>query len=109
MSDIGTERMTWCEFRSFLFGLPPNGSSAYFRARYPKSWWWEPHYGFLAAIAQATQGANWQRSGGKGDPPEMVTRPREDYEIEREASEDDAVPLENIRAVLASRKIPADV
>lgn len=108
MSDIGTARLTWCELRSFIAHLPPDGSSAYFRARYPNSWWWKPEFGFYATTAQAVQGANWQRAGSKGNPPEIVTRPKEDFELERAAVESDAVPLEDIRAVLAARKRPAD-
>lgn len=108
MSWLGTDRLTYGEFRSFLEGLPPTGQSAYFRARFPNSWWWEPHYGILSGILFAAEGANWQRAGGKGEKPEMIMRPKEIYEIERETSEDDAVPLEDIRSVLASRKRPAD-
>lgn len=108
MSDIGTDRLTYTEFRSLLAYLPPDGTSAYFRARYPNSWWWEPHYGILSGILFAAEGANWQRAGGKGEKPEMITRPKEAYELAREAADDDAVPLEDIRAVLASRKRPAD-
>jgi hypothetical protein len=29
----------------------------------------------LALILQAVQGGNWQRSGGKGKPPEPISRP----------------------------------
>jgi hypothetical protein len=37
---------------------------------------------FYAAIVYALQGANWQRSGGKGPQPEHITRPPEEGEEE---------------------------
>lgn len=57
--------------------LPPSGTSAYFRARFPNSWWWTPDHDFLALVLVTLQGANWQRGGGKGDKPKQIKRPSE--------------------------------
>jgi hypothetical protein len=58
-----------------------------FRAQHPQSWWWTPETDFLALILQAVQGANWQRGGGKGRPPERVKRPSDHRESIRTADE----------------------
>lgn len=57
--------------------LPPSPDSAYFRARYPQSWWWTPDHDFMSSILLALQGANWQRAGGKGEKPKRIERPKE--------------------------------
>jgi hypothetical protein len=67
--------LSWSELRTLLEHLPPTADSAYFRALHPKSWWWTPEIDFLSAILYTVQGANWQRSGGKGADPERITRP----------------------------------
>lgn len=77
--------------------------SAFYRARFPKSWWWTHETDFLALGLHAAQGANWQRSGGKGDPPSVVVRPHEDWEV-LQSSDTEAVPLDEIRDVLARRR-----
>jgi hypothetical protein len=72
--DLG-RRLSWPEFANFVTWLPQTEASAYFRARHPGSWWWTPEHDFLALILQATQGANWQRAGGKGNPPKRIEKP----------------------------------
>lgn len=57
--------------------LPPTGESAYFRSRYPRSWWWNPTHDFMASILLALQGANWQRGGGRGEKPKRIERPKD--------------------------------
>jgi hypothetical protein len=48
-----------------------------YRARNPRSWWWTPEIEFHAKELHALQGANWQRSKSKKDPPKPITRPKE--------------------------------
>lgn len=74
LRDIG-ETLSWSELKAFIAGLPAGGESALFRVLNPKSWWWTPQIDFLAAVLFAVQVANWQRSGGKGAKPKMMTRP----------------------------------
>lgn len=67
--------------------LPPLGTSAYFRARKPRSWWKTVDHDLLAGILYAAEGANWQRGGCKGPEPKPVKFP-EDREIRvKDASE----------------------
>ncbi len=47
------------------------------------------------------QGANWQRAGGKGEKPEILTRPSEGNESE---SESQGYDLSEIRAELQRRR-----
>lgn len=61
--DLGTRYFSWRDLRIIIEHLPPDRSSAFFRARNPQS------YGYDLAV-QATlqavyqlQVANWQRSG----------------------------------------------
>lgn len=49
------------------------------------------------------QGANWQRAGGKGEKPEILTRPSEGNESESE-SESQGYDLSEIRAELQRRR-----
>jgi hypothetical protein len=74
--DIG-DVLSWPEFRAFIEHLEPSPRSAFFRAQYPKSYWWTPDIEFLAAIAGSLQSANWQRGGGKGPRPKPMKRPKE--------------------------------
>lgn len=53
----------------------------------------------MAAQLFSLQAANWQRSGGSGDKPELVSRPREDGDVV--AVDDDAMPLEDLRDFFA--------
>ena len=55
----------------------PDSSSALFRAKNPRSWWWDPQTDFLAAILHASTVGNWQRGGGKGRQPKVAKRPVE--------------------------------
>ena len=72
--DIG-EKLTWPDLRDFIAGLPLD--SALHRELHPKSWWWTPDIDFMAAIVTTLQLANWQRSGGKGQRPQPITKPRD--------------------------------
>ncbi|WP_147139263.1 hypothetical protein [Nocardia ninae] len=59
----------------------------------------------LALILYAVQGANWQRSGGKGEQPELITRPAEDAESPVEPVDEEAgYELHEIREVIARRQ-----
>ena len=77
LTDIG-EVLPWTDVRDFITHLPPTADCATYRARFPKSWWWQPDHDFLAAVLNAVQWSNWQRGGGKGDKPKPVKRPKED-------------------------------
>jgi hypothetical protein len=69
--------LSWEEFRDFIAHIKPDGDSAFYRARYPNSWWWTPQIDFLAGILYAGQVANWQRGGGKGSRPKQPKRPKD--------------------------------
>jgi hypothetical protein len=55
--------------------LPQSAESAVYRAKHPRSWWWTAEHDFLSLILQSVQGANWQRAGGRGNPPKRIERP----------------------------------
>lgn len=103
LGDIGTPRLDWREFGVFISKLPPVKESALYRARYPRSWHWTPEMELLALILHAVQGANWQRSGGKGEAPELITRPADDIEAPEPAN-NDGFELHEIREVIARRQ-----
>ncbi|WP_197522008.1 hypothetical protein [Mycobacterium gordonae] len=54
---------------------------------HPGSWWWTSLHDFQSMILQAVQGANWQRSGGKGNAPKRIQRPDDRPPQVRTASE----------------------
>jgi len=47
------------------------------RSLWPDSYGWDTHADLLAYIADLLAGANYQRSGGKGQKPKPVPRPSE--------------------------------
>lgn len=51
--------------------------TALWRSKHPRSWPWSIDTEFLSAILFTLQGANWQRSGGKGDKPKFIKRPND--------------------------------
>lgn len=73
--DIGTERLSWHELRVLI--EHSSRESAVFRARNPKSWPWSVDTDLLAGILFTLQGANWQRSGGRGEKPKPMERPKD--------------------------------
>ena len=77
LSDV-PERLTWADLRDFVNHLPPDGTSAYFRARHPESWWWRPEFDFFSEILLAAQVANWQRAdpARRGAVPKPAKRPK---------------------------------
>ena len=50
------------------------------------------------------EGANWQRAGGQGEKPELMTRPSEYEPIEAKEEESESVSLDDIRGELARRR-----
>ncbi|MGY1896203.1 hypothetical protein [Nocardia gipuzkoensis] len=58
----------------------------------------------LALILHAVQGANWQRGGGKGEQPELITRPTEETELPQQPDENEGYELHEIREVIARRQ-----
>ncbi|MEU4709514.1 hypothetical protein AB0G00_24120 [Nocardia salmonicida] len=56
----------------------------------------------FALMIHAMQGANWQRSGGQGDKPTLIERPREGAEIKRDESQ--SFELADIRTELDRRR-----
>lgn len=78
LSDIG-DRLTWADLRDFIAHLPPDGTSAYYRAVYPKTWWWRPEFDFHARIVHALEVANWQRAdpNRRGEYPKPIERPKQ--------------------------------
>lgn len=73
-------------------------------------WEWKTLPTVLASQQLFTlQGANWQRSGGEGPQPELVLRPREDWELARAevaSDEEPAMDLDDLREHFASMEIP---
>jgi len=100
--DIG-DRLSWHELRVILENLPPNGTSALYRARFPDDWWYDTPTQIASAQLLALQGANWQRGGGKGSRPKLFepTRP----EPERKPAK--VVPIDKIKDELAARRARA--
>lgn len=56
-------------------------NGAVYRKLNPKSHEWDVNTEIMAAIFYVLQWANWQRGGGKGERPELLTRPRDDEKI----------------------------
>ena len=56
-------------------------NGAVYRAMNPKSHEWDVNTELLSAIFYVLQWANWQRGGGKGERPELVTRPNDNEKI----------------------------
>jgi hypothetical protein len=44
---------------------------------YPKSHDWDVGTELMAAVLYVLQWSNWQRGGGKGEKPELISRPQE--------------------------------
>lgn len=97
-SDLG-RRISWPEFIEFLQWLPPVPETALFRAKKPKSWWVTPTHQLLAGVLYAVEGANWQRSGGKGQAPKPV-----DFPEDRKQSNLDAAGLAAKREAMKRRR-----
>ena len=70
LEDVGHD-ISWPEYKDWLENLPATGDSAYFRARHPHDWWYDKSMELAALQLLTQQGANWQRSGGKGKKPEL--------------------------------------
>lgn len=87
-------RFSWHDFRVFVEHLGTN--SALFRARHPRSWQWDVNTEFLSAILHVLQGANWQRSGGRGKKPKHIRRP------------DDSAPVIDTKIPVSERKASHD-
>ncbi len=106
--DVGSEELDWIEFRSFLEWMPPNGDSALFRARHPKSWSWDRNTEMLSYILYALHGANWQRAGGDNNPanqrPELIQRPSESDSINEPDTEVQEFSIEDIRGEIERRR-----
>ena len=77
MRNLGSEDFSWSDLFVIIENVRPDGSSAMFRARHPRSWWWDSSIDFQAAILHSSALANWQRGGGKGGQPKMAKRPSE--------------------------------
>lgn len=73
-ADIG-RKLTWRDLHHFLKWMPPDGSSAYYRSRKPRSWWVTPEMQLLAGVVYALEGANWQRGGCQGTAPKPIKFP----------------------------------
>ena len=101
--DIGTERMPWDAFKAFVEWLPPVPETAFYRARYPESWNWSVNTELAALMLYALQGANWQRAGGEGPKPELITRPV-DGGTKQEPPKDEGFLLDDIRGELERRR-----
>lgn len=93
--DIG-RGLTWRDLHNFLRWIPPVAESAYYRARKPNSWWVTPELQLLAGILYAGEGANWQRGGGQGKPPNPVKFP-EDVEVSLKDSDELKARKEAVR------------
>lgn len=97
---MGTGRLTWRRFRSYLDGLRHTRESAFWRAvdTEGEGLWSVDSY-ILATIADAVIAANWQRSkdGQKGtNKPKPLPRPGE----KRRASQ----KADLVRSSIAARK-----
>lgn len=79
----------WSDLKDFIEHLPPQGDSALYRARNPKSWWVTPEIKHIAAVQYVLELANWQRGGGKkaGPQPKPVKFP-EDTVVKVNSSEE---------------------
>ena len=67
--------MTWRELRTFIRHLPRD--SAYGRAELGEEADWDQQTHLLARIANETAAANYQRSGKKMPPNEVIKPPRQ--------------------------------
>lgn len=65
MHQVGTEQFSWWDLRVYVESCPPE--SFLFRAINGPFWSWEVR--LLGRVIDTLEGANWQRSGGKGKRP----------------------------------------
>lgn len=93
--------MGWHEFADFLEHYPPTPKSAIYRAVHPHDWWYDTPTQLQAAQLQALQGANWQRSGGKGRKPTLFGPERSKPERQQPAN---VIPIDQIKDRLAERQ-----
>lgn len=73
LRDLPSERLTWADLRTIVTHLPRG--SALHRERAGEDSEWGLAEQLLAAIADALNGANWQRAGSKGRAPKPIDRP----------------------------------
>jgi hypothetical protein len=74
LADLGTEKLTWPEFQSFMDHLPVD--SALRRAIHGDEFVeWTQVVDLLSKILYTLQGANWQRGEGHGSEPRPAEPP----------------------------------
>ena len=79
MADLGTHRLTWRRLGLLIRHLP-DGSATMRAFHGPLASWGVTEH-LLAGVVDVLQGANWQRSGGKGRKPKPLDRPKSASEI----------------------------
>ncbi|MEV8134292.1 hypothetical protein [Microbacterium aurantiacum] len=76
LDDLGTEELSWVDFRAFVRWSPP--ASAYSRSVFgERAPWNDLATQLLAEAVNALRGGNWQRGGGKGPRPKPIEPPPE--------------------------------
>jgi hypothetical protein len=92
--------LSWRRLGVLLRWLPPG--SAFHRAKDPDGWAWGLQEQLTANVADAVNGGNWQRSGGRGHKPKPIPRPG--VGAKAETFKGRSVPLDEMKRRFAERK-----
>jgi hypothetical protein len=103
LCDLGSHRLTWRRFGHLLAHLPPESATA----REVRGGDGTVTNELLAHIANLLAGANWQRSGGKGNRPKPIRLTAGDDPSNKKIGT--ALPLDEMRRLLADELAFVDV
>jgi hypothetical protein len=104
--DLGTDRLSYRRLTVLIEHLPRDSATLQklLGHEYVS---WGPTEHLLAVVVDVLQGANWQRSGGKGSKPKPLPRPKSKVQVE-EHNRKHADQQERLRALRERRKKVTD-
>lgn len=94
LRDLGTDALTWAELAAVVHQSP--SGSALDRARNPSHLWDLSHRQLLAAAADMLQVGNWQRGGGQGPQPTLISLPQGPETEGKPTAQHTPLPVEEI-------------
>lgn len=105
LDDLGTRRLSWRDLLVIVSNAPQH--SALVRAKVGERSEWTLPVRMLADIFDLLAGANWQRSGTKGNRPKPYPRPVDPATVKKWGS--GPKPIEEINALLGWTTVPTGV
>ena len=100
--DLGTDRLSYRRLTVLIEHLPRESATLQQMLGADYVAWGATEH-LLALLADILQGANWQRSGGKGSKPKPLPRPRSKVQVE-EHNRKHADQQERLAALRERRK-----